>query len=398
MRWVKARFDLSPAVRLICFAALLALLGVVPSPARSAPSLNSYVAGSDMRSVSLAPDGRHAAVVRRFSKDSFLLNVIDISGESRVIFSLKDDPDMAIIGVRWVSNTRLVMTIFGRTKISGTDYPYTRMIAMDADGSNQQPLMTEERELRLNLFLSNILSTLPQDNAHILALGYDNGPAIYKVDVYSGAAEQVAKGNSQTIGWRFGDRGEAKLRIDYSKFSRVLKIYAPEGRRWKRILKIRTSDEEEDAIKNRAGLDDSGQVLLLDRKAGSDFIGLHVYDLNSRQLMRTIFEADGYDIDDTIEHPQTGEVIGVTYISDRPQQVYFDPKLQRVQAELERQFPNGIVSIIASSDNLRKHLFYTEAPWRPGSYYIYDAVAPGLLLLGHAVPDFGDRPYTAEVV
>ena len=376
--------------------AVASLAWLAPASADMTPPLSAYVAEEPIRSISMSPDGSKIAVVQKIYGERFALVVADLNRENSILYTLKDTNEQKLFAVNWVSNTRLVTALVGAIKFGNTILPYTRMIAFDANGSNKAVLMANDKRLKNNFYLSNIANVLPNDPNHILAYGYDSGLSIYKVDVYTGGVEKVARGGTQTIGFRFDDKGDPRLRFDYSRGTDTIKVLAlvPGTTRWERILKIHAGEIESKVTERGAGLDAANAVLMLDRKGSDNFIALQKYDVRAEKLTETVFKIEGHDIDDTIVDDTGSKIIGVTYITDRPQHIYFEKHLQSVQEALEKKFPNGTVTILSSSSDGQRFLVLSEAPWTRGKYYVYDASDGSIKFSGDLSPQLGGRAQT----
>ncbi len=382
------------------FAACILIDQHATAQQRRPPPVAAYTEESLLRAISLSPDGRKLAFIRHLSDNLYGLAVVDLVNNNKTLLAINENKDQLLANVRWVSPTRLVVSIITKAKLNGLQLPFARMVAMNADGSNQVGLMTN-RQLRDNFNLSRIASLLPKDPNHILAYGYDSGPALFRVNVFTGDAKRVVKGKSNTVGWVLNQDGEPRIRFDYSSFSETIKIYAfdEDRNRWQRILKIRRRDIDQGVSLTTAGINQKGDVLVLDRKGNEDFISLHKFDLDTNEISDTVYHANRYDISDTLTDTHTGEVIGISYVSERPHHIYFDRELQAVQQQLERRFPNGLVSIRQTSQDKRRFLVYVTTPWRPGSYYVFDAKDKSEILISNVSDQLSEAAYTyVEVI
>jgi dipeptidyl aminopeptidase/acylaminoacyl peptidase len=92
-------------------------------------------------------------------------------------------------------------------------------------------------------------------------------------------------------------------------------------------------------------------------------------------------------------------VLGVTYIDDRVQHVYFDAERQRMQGALERTFPGRTVTISTCDTAVSICVVATSGPKRPPEYFLLDVRTMHTTPLGSSYPqlaeaDLGDmRPY-----
>jgi dipeptidyl aminopeptidase/acylaminoacyl peptidase len=125
-----------------------------------------------------------------------------------------------------------------------------------------------------------------------------------------------------------------------------------------------------------------------------------LYQVEFGTLARTVLYSNArYDVT-PIASEWSGRIIGATYDADKTEFVYFDPRRQRFQSQLEASFPGHSVWI-ASCDReaVKSCVFTVEAPRDPPRHYFIDLATGRTQLIGSAYPglaatDLGDeRPY-----
>ncbi len=343
----------------------------------SLPTVDDYLADYELRDIAMSMDGSKIAFIQRHVSGSYALIVADINQNFKILTTIFEDSKKKITGVRWLSDTKLAVTLTSFKKIYGVQVGFRRLMVIDPYGQGGVWLMHNTRELRDNFDLSQVASILPYDPAHILVYAYDSSPCLYKVNIITGEAEKYLKGKKNTVFWGLSDRGEPQIRIDFSRRSKKVKIYAFDAtkKKWNRIREFRLSEMEEELDKDIAGLKGDAEILVLDRKENDNYISLYKYDLRSKMLTDRVVAVDGYDIESTVTDANTNEIIGVSYLADRKRYIFLDKGIQKIQETLESRFPNGVVEIVSISYDNRRFLFYSNSPWDPGVYYVYDQVS-----------------------
>jgi dipeptidyl aminopeptidase/acylaminoacyl peptidase len=398
--------------------AMLAAASAASAQPASAPAAGTraldaaalFGARAGVQDATLSPGGTKVAFIAPTAGQGNALYVVDAAGGKAPTpaLSASGDPDR-ISSCRWVSEQRLACEIFILVKGAIEIIPATRIVAVDADGSNTK-------------LLSNFESSANMDSA---ALG---GGSI--VDWLSGEDGSVLIGRvfmpTERLGSNLKDirSGYGVDRLDTRSLSAkpieppkpAAAEYISDGRGTVRIMATATSPG---ATGQATGVYD-----YFYRKKGSrDWLSLSTYD----SVHREGFEPYAVDPDKDVayglrkkdgrrvayaialdgsktetllfEHPQvdvTGfalvgrsqRAVGITFSTDKPEVVYFDPQLQSLAKALAKALPNlPLVSFIDASADERKLLLRAESDTDPGRYYVFDRAKKQLVELMVSRPE-----------
>ena len=375
-------------------------LGAISSDAL-ASDLDVYLADYQLRAIALSPDGQKLAMIHRLANRTqrtpatYGLSVLDLENGFKPILSMREEDNRQMADVRWYDSERLLITTATLKQWTGVQSAYTRVVAIDADGRNAVNLLGDNVETQDEFDLSTIVSVVPSDADHLLMYVRSSTPYIYRVNVRTGAGEKLIRGNRKTVWWGVSAQGDVRLRIDYLPSRRQLSVYRydPGKDKWLRISRFRLYEARENALQT-AGLLRDDDILLLDRKENDDFIALYRYDFSKNALGDRVFGVDGYDLFSATYDQFTGQVVGVSYIDDRERFVYFDSEIQAIQETLEQRFSNGAVQIGSVSFDRNRTLFFTSAPWNPGTFYLYDRPEDRITSIAAFNPDLAKEPRT----
>lgn len=373
---------------LVLLAALYAFGSASATSNPSAPSIEDYLRETEVRSVSMSPDGKKLTLVKRISEDTYRLFILDLENNNALISAHNEPAGQNIVAVRWLTNERMSITLSARKNLYGFNYGYRRMMVMSPDGSNPQGMFSDRPDLENNLDLAGVFSVLSKDPDHILMSAHDQGVGLFKVNINTGTSQKIAQGTDRTIWFSVNEEGKAKLRFDlyYRSKKLVMLTYEEDRDKWVKMKTFRLKDIAEEVEKYLAKIEGDTTVLMLDRLDGDEYAKLHRYDLKTKEYTEVAFEMEGYDLWDTLINTNTDEVMGVSYITDRPQYHFFDEDYQRVQTYLETKLQNGIVLIkFISADKRRFLVFYSE-PWRRGVYLVYDDELKKLTRIADVAP------------
>jgi hypothetical protein len=159
------------AVVLVCLGCpCLKAEGAKPFDAAAA-----FGARPSITDMSLSPDGTSVVYVEPVAGQGSVAYTLSLQpGAKEKVALLADGKPYRLEGCDWVSNDRLVCTIYGLTKpISGVGsgpVPFTRVVAVNADGKNLQSLSMQDSEFTHGIRLGggNVVDWLPNENGAVL--------------------------------------------------------------------------------------------------------------------------------------------------------------------------------------------------------------------------------------
>jgi dipeptidyl aminopeptidase/acylaminoacyl peptidase len=375
------------------FAAALLMLAAAPAQAQPDPAV-AFGARENVEFIALSPDGtRVAYAVPRATGQGSQVLTVEIGGAQPTHVIGVDGQRQRLGGCNWVSNARLVCTVFSLSAVIGPVVIATRLVALDLNGANIRVLGERDTidQVGLRLWGGDVVDWLAgQDNNVLIAQAFvpearsdtlvarsGSGVGVVQVDTASGRSRRVEAPNGNAM--RFLSDGRGRIRM--------MSVQPPRGE-----------------------TGNTGQVIThFYRAANSDaWVRLGDYDLLSRQgpwplavdgTLNAVYvqeliggrdqiyrmSLDGAGTRDlTIAHPHVDvdgllrlgrarRVIGATYATERRESVYFDPELQRIAQQLSRALPNApIINFLGASDNERRLLIRAGSDNDPGTYYVLD--------------------------
>lgn len=335
----------------------------------------------------LSPNGRFIAymVHTGHSGDGDILIIDDLddpsgSGMQRAAFG-----EFPILNLAWASNDRILVTIslsgqinFGRFSFEA---PIVRTLSYDRRDLGQPVILFESEGRRVfnnvfNAFGNVIVHALPHDPEHVLMSAY-RGQALHlwRVNVFTGEADTVERGNERTVFWHANTVGEAVMRIDAVSDGRQIRVFtrSPGERRWRRTRTYRTNElVEHDAEFDWAGVSDApGQIYVFSRLDGADLRGLYLYDLVSETYVETIAEHPRVDISHAIINTQNGAFAGYAFQDERPEVEITDADLGPHYRGIVNFFGDD-VSVLPTSFAGDRVILFVSGPREAGVYYVYD--------------------------
>ncbi|MGB6310450.1 MAG: S9 family peptidase [Steroidobacteraceae bacterium] len=348
-------------------------------------------------SVSVSPDGGSIAFIAPSAGQGSSLYTLRLDANPHPRPALvSDGKPFRLQSCEWVSNSRLICTVFGLQKVNLELVPFTRLVAVDADGSNLKLLSTRQGQYArgLQLYGGELLDLLPDEDGIVLMarvyipedhLGSHvgstkRGLGVDRIDTrtlqstsveppHDGAVSYITdgRGNVRIMGLQVvgNSRGQLNGMINY--------LYRTSGSSEWRAL------GDYDTI-NRTGFQpvsvDPDQNAALGYKKKDGRLALYKVALDGSMREELIYERPDVDVGGLIQIGRRHRTVGVGYATDRAYAFYFDTTIEAVHASLGRALPNQPeLRIIDSSVDESKLLILAGSDNDAGAYYLFDRTA-----------------------
>lgn len=361
--------------------------------AQAVPPEKAFGARESVWNASLSPDGKTMAFLAPApGKGNALFTVpVDGSAAPRRSMVASGEPEL-ISGCGWVANDRLLCTVTAPREESGFLLNASRLVAIDAAGSNFKMLSERntDNSLYFNRFGGGIVDWLPgQDGAFLMTKWIvpevttgtliqkkKEGFTVERVDTRTGQSKTVVR--PILDGNEFISDGSGEVRIagvrqytgDYSATGVTKYIYRPKGASdWKDLSTYNSQTFEGF---NPFAVDPAENVVYGLRKENGRF-ALTKRALDGSNAETTMYANALVDVDGPIQLGRKQRVIGTTYATDRRYAEYFDPALNKLAASLAKALPGSpIISYEGASDDEQKLLIWAGSDTDPGRYYLLD--------------------------
>lgn len=393
------------------FTAAAAALQVTAAPAPDPAT--AFGARENVEFIALSPDGnRLAYAVPREGQGSLLMTVDIGSTRPRLVTSV-DGRAQRLAGCNWVSNSRLVCTIFAVTDTLGELLTGSRLIALDMDGTNARVLGERDTmdTVAARLWGGTVVDWLPgQDNqilmqqvfipegrAGTLLARDDDGIGVVQVDTVDGSMRRVEAARPTAVRYLSDGRGRIRIMgVQQVRGATQLADHVTTHfyRRARSNEWVRLGDY--DGL-TRTGLwplavdADSDSVYVTERIDDRLRIFRMALDGSGRRDLAVAHE--DVDVQDLLRLGRSRRVIGASYATDRNNIVYFDQELERVAAQLSRALPNTpLINFIGASDDERKLLIWAGSDNDPGTYYVLDRESRNLVQVMRSRPELDGVP------
>ena len=376
-----------------------------PATNDSRPSAEAFFSDPALSNAVLSPNGRYLAYVVK-TKDFNGILVDDLTSNTRAIAVRNSDKDNTFDWIKWKSDSRLIAGVTHlqtfyfdqKNPDSGIlSWKYAKyMVAVDRDGANLIVLFKSDRHTAHKTnYVMELLDSLRSDPDHVLAEAPTEAGdvAVWKVDVHTGAATVIERGEDDILQWETDRTGTIVAR--YRSWAGTLTIEgrSPGGLKWTPIVKLRekTINKELADFDFLGGAEAPGTLYVAVKPktpAEGDVRSIHIYDFRTNTLGPAIWPSTAYDVSSIVTSLKTGALVGVCYWIDTLQCDYKDAKKQATMRGIAAYFDHRRnIDPVSWSDDARWMLLYVSGPDDPGSYYLYDNEKHELVELGDQRPD-----------
>ena len=202
---------------------------------------------------------------------------------------------------------------------------------------------------------------------------------VYRVDPDTGRGTRLTRGDSDTDYYVLNAEGEPTARVAYQSDNGFWRLSARTGMGWREIYR-------EHAPLDRPGVFGMG--------ATADSVILDVKKPDGGRVATEIALADGavrqtFDLDRDIDfffHDNRGLLVGLGYTDVFQEYRFFEPRLQAAYDAVREVLPGRQLVLSSYSDDFGVVAFYVSGTGETGGYYLYDAVAKRLSLVGRVHP------------
>ena len=295
----------------------------------------------------------------------------------------------------WVSNDRLVCNAYAVLNDPIANYPVmTRLVAVNADGSNYQVLSKRDSAYARGVQLGGgyIIDALPAEDGAVLMtrvyvpddrigtrFGSDQeGLGVDRVDTRNLGVKRIEAPRPEASQYITDGRGTIRIvgvrrgvnKFMYQDDGIIEYLYrTPNTHEWKKLSEYNFTDRE--GFQPYAVDPDLNVAYGLKKKDGR--LALYAVTLDDSAREELIYANPDVDVDSLIRIGRRGHVVGVSYVTDQRQNFYFSPQIQQLLAALHRALPQEpLLRVVDSSLDENRLLVFAGSDSDPGVYYIFD--------------------------
>jgi len=374
-----------------------ALLGpqLRAQPQTSFDPAAAFGARRSVADLKLSPDGTSVAYLVPLAGQAAAALTMKLANgaKPRAAIATDGSPDR-LGGCDWVSNERLVCEVYGVVKNPDLGFlPFTRMVAVNADGSNPRLLSTRQNEYSRGLQLGGgrVIDWLPAEAGAVLMtrvyvpddhlgtrLGSSRrGLGVDWVDTRNLAVKRVEEPRADAVIYITDGRGTVRIMGEMAHYNAdtyssgiISFLYRETGsREWHMLDDYDSYDETGfDPVNVDPDLD---VAYGFEKKDGR--LAFYSIALDGSMHKKLIYSRPDVDVDAMMRIGRRRRAIGVSYATNYRRAVYFDPEFGKLVAAFAKALPRLTnISIVDASADESKLLVFASSDRDPGVYYLFD--------------------------
>ncbi len=356
------------AVLLLTFSALT----------HAIPNAKSFGALPDVRDAAISPDASRIALIVNV-EGVFAVSVLRIDNLSETIRAVGLDTGVKPNWIRWANDDRVLIGFSQHELTRGRPLWAAFIYTLDANTIEGKILIRPKDVFRQDN--ADVIDFLDDDPEHILMAFSDETQArhdIQRVNVETGKYRRIKRGLAGIQSWYTDQTGEPRVgkgRMDKTgdDYAWRLIIRNSEGNEWQPAKDFPGLEPDTMII----GFNENPNELLIGHHGDKDTLGIYVYDLEKKEIGRSLFHNDEYDASGLVTNID-GEIIGARYIADTPQIELFGDHDTHL-GQMRKRFANHIVDFVDQSNDGRRLIFRISNSSDPGSLLISDSVSNKVL-------------------
>lgn len=357
------------------------------------PSLSP---SGDLVAVECAPQGAPAVCIFNIAKGGDSIFIPIGSGYRLQNFYWANEKFLLINASQYQS----IQTVDGQQQ-----YDFQRTISYDIEKAAPALLMKEEGHL---LDTHNVVSVLPGDDQNVLVevYVYVSGNAsgglgsimpedraggwtlsTHKANLATGKSRKQKTFGPATLDAWYDRDGEVVAELVRSKSSNRVELVHDR----KSLYSYSTEGVTELYV---YGYDQTEGKFVVFRDVG-DNDGIHYMSLEDGSMAPITIDGEVAGRAHPIEDSYTRGLVGFEYFDGMAQQVFIDPALKAIHAQLAKALPDKRVNLVSWNAAKTKIAVSAASPGRPVDYYVFDKASGQMGSLGNAASHLVGAPVGA---
>jgi dipeptidyl aminopeptidase/acylaminoacyl peptidase len=389
----------APAMRALVSSALVCVSVAASNAATPDPLAVAFGTMPGLWDVRISPDGTKVSFLQMHPEDLSVLRILDLTtGEANLALASTRD-GFNLHWCSWANDERLLCSFTGISRAVGLMFFVTRLVAVNADGSEMKVLLQHRVEGNYSQFLDGVVDWLVDDPRRVLvempnfmpgsidvyrkAHASSRGFSVRSVDIYSGETGSPVETQSGIGSWMSDGRGSARLYLNVNSSYIRWKYRRSGKRKWRKLHKAKVSDLDDDYYPVGFGADPD-QLLVVKPHEGR--LALWSEDLKGKRDDEVVFSHPEVDVGDTLVLGKFKRIAAIEYSTDRPYWHFFDKAVEKIAGMLTAYYPGKIVTVADESWDRRYYIVHVASDRDPGVFYRFDVEKKKLLKISSQYP------------
>jgi len=223
-------------------------------------------------------------------------------------------------------------------------------------------------------FIQTVIFTDPIGRYVLLSSLADlqHSPRVLRIDLATGASVEVQPPVRGVWSWFADSNGVVRVGADYDEH-RTRIYYRADAQSPLQLVDNRRNSEDDSVIDSVRFITNTSRGIVITNAETGRF-AVYDYDFATNTRGAALFSRPDVDVSFGIFN-RDGGLDGVYYEDDRPRVRWLNPELERLQARIDRTFPDHTNLILNRSRDGNRILIFSSAADDPGTYYVFDQAA-----------------------
>ena len=317
--------------------------------------MRDFFRNPEKSSFTISPNGEYFAFMMPW-QNRMNVHVQKIGEEKITRITSATERDLA--GYFWANNNRIVYV-----QDTGGDENF-RLYAVDIDGSNPKDLTPFEK------VMVQVVDDL-KDNDEEMLIAMNKRDArifdVYRININTGDMVMVAENPGNITGWVTDHDGKLRIATTTDGVNTSILYRKTEEDEFKTII---TTNFKESLSPIMFTYDNKHVYML--SNIGRDKIAIVKYDIENNKELELIYEHPEVDVSSLISSDKRKVITGVSFVTDKRQNHFFDKERKELQETLEAKVPGYEVVVSGSNRDEDKVLVRTYSDKTRGAVYFYN--------------------------
>jgi dipeptidyl aminopeptidase/acylaminoacyl peptidase len=379
--------------RMVLLAVLAPLVASAAEPRSPDPLAVAFGTMPALWDLRMSPDGSKVAFLQMHPEDLPILVVADLTdGKANLaLASTKDGFD-----IRWCdwANDERLLCGFQAIADKWDSYVVTRLVAVNADGSNMKVLLQHKFANEFAQQQDQVVDWLADDPERVLVTittvpkSHDVRSTLTPLDIDSGRIQSSVESRPGYVSWLTDGHGSPRL-YRYLSEDKLRWHYRPAGDdHWQVLHEAKLTDLDDHYSPVGFG-SDPNRVLVVKPHDGR--MALWSVDPSGESPDELVFSHPEVDVGDPEFLGKFNRMVAIGYSTDKPHLHYFDATVGAIADRLASKFPDETVNVIDESWDHRYYIVFVGSDRDPGTYYRFDTQENQLLRISAQYPALGER-------
>lgn len=367
---------------------LRSLLGIlaagITTVHAAAPPLEAFARRPALRNMAISPNGSNISYIVSQGDRSIAMVAPREAGDGKPVMS-SDPGKFDLSWCSWANDTRLLCGVRGMVFETNHVYPVTRLVGVNADGTNMKVLV-QKNDLGSAQLQDQILDWTPDEPDTVLIQQDDDAdgfPSVFALNVNGG--QMTLRERQQAPIRAFGTDGKGNVRFARG-FRDTTEIYyyarLEKETEWRELAKAKAFSGDS-ALFPIAPAPGVNQAYAIGPHEGRS--ALWTMDLTDQKPPQLVFSHPLVDASNPM-FTADGRLVGIGYELDRPMVHFTDEKLRALMRGISKLRPDSLNYISDYSRDEQQYVVVSYSDVDAGTYLLLDLKTNKVKTLGTQFP------------